>query len=117
MCGGHAYRDTSQASLLPADPAQLRASLEEVQTAILRAGLRQQALLSELHRKQQELEQRLALVVYPVLTLPDEIISRIFVDCLPSHGRVCPSQRTAPLLLAQICRLWRDIALETCELW
>ncbi|KAJ7200827.1 hypothetical protein GGX14DRAFT_659559 [Mycena pura] len=114
MCGGgHAYRDTSQASLLPADPAQLRASLEEVQAAILR----QQALISELHRKQQELEQRLALVVYPVFTVPNEIISRIFVDCLPSHGRVCPSYRTAPLLLAQICRLWRDIALETCELW
>ncbi|KAJ7193872.1 hypothetical protein GGX14DRAFT_321653, partial [Mycena pura] len=85
--------------------AQLRASLEEVQTAIRR-----------LHRKQQELERRLGLIVYPVLTLPTEIVSRIFIDCLPDHGRVCPSQRT-PLLLAQICRCWRDIALETCELW
>ncbi|KAJ7191458.1 hypothetical protein GGX14DRAFT_336708, partial [Mycena pura] len=103
------YRDTS---LLPADlhatTAQLRTSLEEVQTAILR----QQALLSKLHRKQQELERRL--IVCPVLTLPNELVSRI---CLPDHGRVCPSQSTAPLLLAQICRCWRDIALETCQLW
>ncbi|KAJ7194419.1 hypothetical protein GGX14DRAFT_318374, partial [Mycena pura] len=78
---------------------------------------RQQALLSELHRKQQKLEQRLGLVVYPVLTLPNEIVSRIFVDCLPSHGRVRPIPGTAPLVFAQICRHWRDIALETCELW
>ncbi|KAJ7191451.1 hypothetical protein GGX14DRAFT_337053, partial [Mycena pura] len=92
---------------------QLRTGLEEVQTAILR----QQALLSKLHRKQQELEQRLIRVGCPVLTLPNELVSRIFVDCLPDHGRVCPSRSTAPLLLAQICRCWRDIALETCQLW
>ncbi|KAJ7205013.1 hypothetical protein GGX14DRAFT_306305, partial [Mycena pura] len=92
---------------------QLRASLEEVETAIRR----QQALLSELHRRQQELERRLALVVYPVLTLPNEIVSHIFVDCLPSHGRVRPSRRTAPLLFTRICRHWRYIALATCELW
>ncbi|KAJ7220748.1 hypothetical protein GGX14DRAFT_339248, partial [Mycena pura] len=102
--------------MLPADHAtnaQLRASLEEVQTAILR----QQALLSKLHRRQQELKRRLGLIVYPVLTLPNEIVSRIFVDCLPGHGRVRPSERMAPLLLARICRCWRDIALGTCELW
>ncbi|KAJ7193873.1 hypothetical protein GGX14DRAFT_701065 [Mycena pura] len=112
-CGSHTYRDTS---LLPADShainAQLRASLEEVQTAIRRQP--EPAILSELHRKRQELERRLGLIVYPVLTLPNEIVSRIFVDCLPDHGRVRPSQTA---LLAQICRRWRDIALETCELW
>ncbi|KAJ7191453.1 hypothetical protein GGX14DRAFT_600423 [Mycena pura] len=86
---------------------------EEGQAAILR----QQAHLSKLHRKQIELERRLGLIVYPVLTLPNEIISRIFVNCLPDHGRVCPLQSTAPLLVAQICRCWRAIALETCQLW
>ncbi|KAJ7193874.1 hypothetical protein GGX14DRAFT_527763 [Mycena pura] len=111
-CGSHTY------SLLPADShvinAQLRASLEEVQTAIRRQL--EPAILSELpvHRKRQALERRLGLIVYPVLTLPNEIVSRIFVDCLPDHGRVRPSQTA---LLAQICRRWRDIALETCELW
>ncbi|KAJ7230360.1 hypothetical protein GGX14DRAFT_582969 [Mycena pura] len=109
-CGGPTYRDTLQTSLFPVDPhvttAELRASLEEVQTAILR-----------LHRKEQELERRLGLVVYPVLTLPNEMVSRIFIECLPSHGRVRPSKKAAPLLFAQICRRWRDIAFETCELW
>ncbi|KAJ7194385.1 hypothetical protein GGX14DRAFT_678896 [Mycena pura] len=54
---------------------------------------------------------------YPVLTLPNEIVSRIFVDCLPSHGRVHPIPGTAPLVFAQICRHWRDIAIATCKLW
>ncbi|KAJ7194410.1 hypothetical protein GGX14DRAFT_576354 [Mycena pura] len=113
----HTHGDTSQTDLLLADPdltaTQLRASLEEISGAILQ----QEALLSELRSKQQEFERRLGLVVYPVLTLPNEIISRIFVYCLPSHGRVRPTLQEAPLLLAQICRHWRVIALETCELW
>ncbi|KAK7053562.1 hypothetical protein R3P38DRAFT_1461157 [Favolaschia claudopus] len=53
----------------------------------------------------------------PVHDLPPEIISDIFILCLPAHGRVKPSPETAPLLLAQICRRWREIALETCQLW
>ncbi|KAJ7108306.1 hypothetical protein C8R44DRAFT_531522, partial [Mycena epipterygia] len=55
--------------------------------------------------------------VYPALTLPNEITSQIFVACLPEDGRVTPSPHTAPLLLAQICRHWRNIATSTCELW
>ncbi|KAJ6559907.1 hypothetical protein B0H19DRAFT_864058, partial [Mycena capillaripes] len=55
--------------------------------------------------------------VYPILTLPPEISARIFVECLPSHGRVRPSTVTAPLLLAQICRDWRHIAISSCQLW
>ncbi|KAJ7140755.1 hypothetical protein C8R44DRAFT_530102, partial [Mycena epipterygia] len=55
--------------------------------------------------------------VYPVLTLPDDITSRIFVECLPTHGRVRPSPRNAPLILSQICRQWREIALSISDLW
>ncbi|KAJ7700511.1 hypothetical protein B0H17DRAFT_925554, partial [Mycena rosella] len=63
------------------------------------------------------LEASLALVIYPVLTLPTEITSRIFVHCLPKHRRVRPSPTTPPLTLAQICRHWREVALSTCQLW
>ncbi|KAJ7667265.1 hypothetical protein B0H17DRAFT_836591, partial [Mycena rosella] len=55
--------------------------------------------------------------VYPVLTLPPEIVSQIFVNCLPIHGRVRPSPTTAPLTLTQICHHWREIALSTSALW
>ncbi|KAJ7162380.1 hypothetical protein C8R46DRAFT_348124 [Mycena filopes] len=64
-----------------------------------------------------ELEEDLALIIYPVLSLPTEITSTIFVHCLPPHGRVEPSPSRAPLLLTQICHDWRNIALETCALW
>ncbi|KAJ7236192.1 hypothetical protein C8J57DRAFT_1194449, partial [Mycena rebaudengoi] len=53
----------------------------------------------------------------PVLMLPVEITSSIFLLCLPSHGRVVPSPSRAPLLLAQICSQWREVALSTRELW
>ncbi|KAJ7236227.1 hypothetical protein C8J57DRAFT_955040, partial [Mycena rebaudengoi] len=56
-------------------------------------------------------------VICPALTLPVEITSSIFLHCLPSHGRVIPSPSRAPLLLAQICSQWREVALLTGELW
>ncbi|KAJ6457146.1 hypothetical protein C8R47DRAFT_919272, partial [Mycena vitilis] len=92
---------------------QLRADLETVNVEILR----QQAILSELDARRQSLERDLAQIIYPVFELPPEIISRIFVQCLPTHGRIRPSPRTPPLLFTQVCRDWRDIALSTCELW
>ncbi|KAJ7719145.1 hypothetical protein B0H16DRAFT_1255598, partial [Mycena metata] len=52
-----------------------------------------------------------------VSTIPVEIISQIFLECLPADGRVRPSPHRAPLLLAQICRRWREIALGTGQLW
>ncbi|KAJ7117254.1 hypothetical protein C8R43DRAFT_1242194 [Mycena crocata] len=70
-----------------------------------------------LEREQGELEASLSLVVYPVLTLPIEIIARIFVDCLPEPGHRKPSPSEAPLLLAQVCHDWRQIALSTFKLW
>ncbi|KAJ7165750.1 hypothetical protein C8R46DRAFT_827033, partial [Mycena filopes] len=54
---------------------------------------------------------------YPVLTLPNEITSKISTACLPTDGLVCPAPHAVPLLLAQICRHWRDVALSTSELW
>ncbi|KAJ7055786.1 hypothetical protein C8F01DRAFT_1234294 [Mycena amicta] len=48
--------------------------------------------------------------------IPPEIISEIFIHCLPASPSP-PSAETAPLLLSQICTLWRDIALSTPDLW
>ncbi|KAJ7142882.1 hypothetical protein C8R44DRAFT_761344 [Mycena epipterygia] len=93
--------------------SELRVNLDEIKLAILR----QKSSLAVLETQQRELEMKLSLVVYPVLTLPPEIISRVFVETLPSHGRVRPSAHTPPLTLAQLCSQWRDIALSTPELW
>ncbi|KAJ6617909.1 hypothetical protein B0H10DRAFT_1796407, partial [Mycena sp. CBHHK59/15] len=54
---------------------------------------------------------------YPVLLLPFDIISQIFVYCLPQEADALPWRSEAPLLVASICRQWRDVALATHELW
>ncbi|KAJ6533032.1 hypothetical protein B0H19DRAFT_876733, partial [Mycena capillaripes] len=56
-------------------------------------------------------------IVYPVLSLPPEVTTEIFLRCVPCEPNPRPSPTQAPLLLAQICRQWRQIALHTPALW
>ncbi|KAJ7610582.1 hypothetical protein DFH06DRAFT_1246126 [Mycena polygramma] len=104
-------------------PRLLRAQLEEVKSDIVQQRLERKKYLEAfklrqhaLNTKQHELETKLSLIVYPVLTLPPEITARFFVACLPD-GCVRPCSKSAPLLLAQICHQWREIAISTPELW
>ncbi|KII84442.1 hypothetical protein PLICRDRAFT_365676 [Plicaturopsis crispa FD-325 SS-3] len=54
-------------------------------------------------------------ILSPCRQLPDEVLSTIFIYCLPSS--VQPSTNRAPLLLTRICRRWRIVALSTPQLW
>ncbi|KAJ7178146.1 hypothetical protein C8R46DRAFT_1075963 [Mycena filopes] len=55
---------------------------------------------------------------YPVLTLPGEIVSEIFVHFLPVYPETPPIiGRLSPTVLAQICQKWRAIAFGTPNLW
>lgn len=49
--------------------------------------------------------------------IPTELITEIFLHCLPDEIYIDPHIRAAPLLLARICRSWRSIALHTPKLW
>ncbi|KAJ7238193.1 hypothetical protein C8J57DRAFT_962028, partial [Mycena rebaudengoi] len=55
---------------------------------------------------------------YPILTLPIEITSEIFIAYLPVYPEF-PSITglSSPTLLAQVCRHWRAVALDTPSLW
>jgi hypothetical protein len=58
--------------------------------------------------------------VYPILTLPNEITSEIFMHCLPSSAYFFPSTlnpHNAPVLLLHICKAWRSVAISTPSLW
>ncbi|KAK7000347.1 hypothetical protein R3P38DRAFT_1845059 [Favolaschia claudopus] len=49
-----------------------------------------------------------------------ELQSKIFVHCLrfdEYEGALRPDPKLAPLLVSNVCHLWRDIALCTPELW
>ncbi|KAJ6476438.1 hypothetical protein C8R47DRAFT_1020782 [Mycena vitilis] len=110
-------------SLSDPPPRLLRAQLEEVNSDILQQRLERKKYLEvfklkqqALNTKQHELETKLSLIVYPVLTLPPEVTTRFFVACLPD-GCVRPSSKSVPLSLAQVCHHWREIAISTPELW
>ncbi|KAJ7720921.1 hypothetical protein B0H16DRAFT_1738563 [Mycena metata] len=54
----------------------------------------------------------------PALTLPYDIVVDIFFRILPVYPTPPPIfGRLSPSLLTQICRKWRDIALNTPALW
>ncbi|KAK7028378.1 F-box domain-containing protein [Favolaschia claudopus] len=55
---------------------------------------------------------------YPVLKIPNEIISEIFVQFLATYP-LCPAptDSDSPTLLTQICSQWRQVALSTPQLW
>ncbi|KAJ7265371.1 hypothetical protein B0H12DRAFT_196266 [Mycena haematopus] len=54
----------------------------------------------------------------PIVTnFPRDITSRIFLHCLLDYGTPTPHPRYAPMLLLQVCRVWRSIALSTPGLW
>ncbi|KAJ6459529.1 hypothetical protein C8R45DRAFT_1030357 [Mycena sanguinolenta] len=75
--------------------------------------------LSALRIQRAQAQESLDSYKYPVLTLPNEIITEIFVHVVPKYPDQCPtsSLRHSPVLLTQICREWRDIALQTPALW
>ncbi|KAG1845863.1 hypothetical protein DFJ58DRAFT_502744 [Suillus subalutaceus] len=60
------------------------------------------------------LHERLRLVLWRV---PTEILSHIFVLCLPEDKYLSPASRLAPILLTRICRRWREVAAGTPSLW
>jgi hypothetical protein len=49
--------------------------------------------------------------------LPPEILSEIFVECLPIDEFIAPSVDTAPILVAQVCRRWKSVSMSTPKLW
>ncbi|KAF8506356.1 hypothetical protein BU17DRAFT_100806 [Hysterangium stoloniferum] len=52
-------------------------------------------------------------------TAPPEVLGQIFLHCIPSSEKELRgiSFIDAPLLLLQVCRSWRQIALETPNIW
>lgn len=48
------------------------------------------------------------------LPLPDEVLSEIFLYCVPDEA---PSATSPPLTLTWVCRHWREVAVSLPQLW
>ncbi|KAJ7036041.1 hypothetical protein C8F04DRAFT_1096727 [Mycena alexandri] len=83
---------------------QVRHSLDEIDLAMARRKL---AKTAKPRRH----------FVYPILTLPPEVTSEIFLHCLATNTTHAPTPTLAPLLLLQICTAWRRLALSIPALW
>ncbi|KAJ7701684.1 hypothetical protein B0H16DRAFT_1705296 [Mycena metata] len=80
--------------------------------------LSDRARLAEIEAEKQAVEGRLDSHQYPVLNLPNELVSEIFVHFLPDYPSTPPLFGIhSPNILTHICRKWRDIALSTPLLW
>ncbi|KAJ7467509.1 hypothetical protein FB451DRAFT_1137347 [Mycena latifolia] len=97
-----------------ADRAAGRACITDIETQISNLKRSIEVLQAGMTRAQERLDS----YVYPVSTLPNEIISEIFVHFLPDYP-LCPPQTglLSPTPLTHICRNWREIALATPALW
>ncbi|KAJ7186435.1 hypothetical protein C8R46DRAFT_275314 [Mycena filopes] len=69
-------------------------------------------------RAEEQIKKRLRSTYYPVLTLPNELVSEIFIHFLPPYP-LCPPLCgiLSPTVLTHICRHWREIAISTPRLW
>ncbi|KAJ7470980.1 hypothetical protein FB451DRAFT_1090586 [Mycena latifolia] len=74
--------------------------------------------LDDLWHKRRVIQEQLDSYIYPVLTLPNEILSEIFTHFLPVYPE-CPPLvgLLSPSTLGQVCRKWREIAVPTPSLW
>ncbi|KAJ7062728.1 hypothetical protein C8F01DRAFT_1368455 [Mycena amicta] len=66
---------------------------------------------------QKELIEAHRALLSPVRRLPEDILRTIFVSTLPVDRDTAMCADEGPLLLAQICKFWRDVSLTTPRLW
>ncbi|KAJ7641194.1 hypothetical protein FB45DRAFT_1021963 [Roridomyces roridus] len=98
--------------------AQLRATDRAHVVAIDTQIHELQERIRVLQTEREPCQQRLDAYRYPVLTLPNEITSGIFLHFIPPYP-ACPPLRgiASPTSLTHICRKWREIALTSPRLW
>ncbi|KAJ7691852.1 hypothetical protein B0H16DRAFT_1853033 [Mycena metata] len=108
-------------SIIIADPqaARARRAADRERIADLAARIVDlECSIRALRAEQETVQERLDAYTYPVLTLPPDLVSDIFVHFLPVYPKRAPhTGLLSPITLGQICRPWREIAFSTPQLW
>ena len=108
----------------PAQAAEIRRTVQMTEKSISAVDeeiARLEETLFDLQskrRKMMEYTKAHKALIAPARTLPTELLAEIFTLCLSEnwHDRRF-DVRQAPLLLSNICKRWREIALSTPFLW
>ncbi|KAK7001325.1 hypothetical protein R3P38DRAFT_3048515 [Favolaschia claudopus] len=56
-------------------------------------------------------------LIAPIRRIPPEILSEIFVTCLPKERNCVMSATEAPMLLGRVCSSWRSLSHSIPRLW
>ena len=91
-------------------------SISELDEKLLKMRLR----LKELEMQRNEADAMLdpyRALVSPIRSIPQGVLSEIFMWCLPDFGYPTMSSSDAPVLLTRICRTWREVAFSFPRLW
>ncbi|KAF8153606.1 hypothetical protein K438DRAFT_1987572 [Mycena galopus ATCC 62051] len=102
-------------SVLEAD----RASIVRLEAQIFDLQRSTERLILELRAQQAVVQRRIDSYKYPVLTLPNEMVTAIFLHFSPIYYPHCRHRigGFSTRLLTQICRRWREVALAMPDLW
>ncbi|KAJ7620091.1 hypothetical protein FB45DRAFT_1094049 [Roridomyces roridus] len=100
-------------STAPTSNADLRARLFAVEAEISE----HRRHLKELESHRRSILDELGRIVYPVLSLPNEITTEIFLQSLPNLPGPHPNVHCFPLTPLSVCRAWRALAISTPRLW
>ncbi|KAJ7448333.1 hypothetical protein FB451DRAFT_1103074 [Mycena latifolia] len=95
--------------------SHLRSRLTEIEQQIVRL----ESQLARLRVEREGIVEKLDSIVYPILTVPPEVTSEIFIHSVgrPNYSPSRGPKYDGPLRLASICRAWRAIALSTPRIW
>ncbi|KAK7063523.1 F-box domain-containing protein [Favolaschia claudopus] len=113
----------------PTSRSAFRARLAEIDSELdelAELHARTSARIEQLETTRKPVASALDSIVYPILTLPVEMTSEIFahyfnevlsdVDGLPLC-KLRTARDGGPLILSQVCRAWRNIAINTHSMW
>ncbi|KAF9016225.1 hypothetical protein BDZ89DRAFT_1166368 [Hymenopellis radicata] len=97
-----------------------RAALEDVDSKIFQARQLLKNLLSARQRAESHLEEAKS-VLHPMRSIPNELLLEIFSRCIPEifsdEDPDALDPKGAPWLLARVCHRWRELAVNTPQLW
>ncbi|PBK84404.1 hypothetical protein ARMGADRAFT_907098, partial [Armillaria gallica] len=80
------------------------------------------AVLNELLKEQRSVKNMVEsckTIIRPIRKVPEDIVREIFLTLLVAkeEGKDSLNKRFAPLVVSQVCRDWRNIALSMSQLW